>query len=439
MKTQRPNLFQALLLLLLALMLYGCPEADPEDVPPRVRILSPDDNAYILRGTQVRIEVNAYDPNGSVVSLYIGIDNDDVTHFGIGHGPDYVYTWNTTEVSLGDHRIYALAVDMDNVTDSTDIRVEIYEGNSPPVASFTIDPPSGSINTTFGFDASNSHDNEDPTELLQVRWDWEGDGSWDTQFTTEKAANHQYSQDATYHVKLEVKDSEGLTDVDSLLLLVQETGWNPGEPCPGVPPVTYENRVYTPIIIGEQCWLKENMNVGIMINGNDEPSNNGTIEKYCYANVLAYCDMYGGLYKWDEMMQYVTTEGARGICPPGWHIPTDEEWKQLEGVVDSHYGYPDPQWDGIEFRGYDGGYNVKTTALWANDGDGADLFGFSVAPGGYRGLNGFFYIQESTGYWTSSEAVSIESWFRQLYYYSDQIWRNATTKEAGFSVRCIQD
>jgi uncharacterized protein (TIGR02145 family) len=203
--------------------------------------------------------------------------------------------------------------------------------------------------------------------------------------------------------------------------------------------VNYENRVYNPIIIGDQCWLKENMNVGIMINGNDDPSDNGTIEKYCYANVPAYCDMYGGLYKWDEMMQYISTEGAQGICPPGWHIPTDEEWKQLEGAVDSQYGYPDPQWEGIEFRGYDCGYNIKTTALWSGDGNGSDLFGFSAAPGGYRGLNGFYYIQESMGFWTSSEAVSTESWFRQLYYYSDKIWRNKTIKEAGFSVRCIKD
>ena len=44
-------------------------------------------------------------------------------------------------------------------------------------------------------------------------------------------------------------------------------------------------------------------------------------------------------------MKYTTKEGAQGICPPGWHIPTDEEWKLLEGEVDSQYEFPDPEWD----------------------------------------------------------------------------------------------
>ncbi len=51
------------------------------------------------------------------------------------------------------------------------------------------------------------------------------------------------------------------------------------------------------------------------------------------------------LYQWEEMMQYTTQQGAQGICPPGWHLPTDEEWKVLEGAVDSQYGIGDPEWD----------------------------------------------------------------------------------------------
>ena len=82
-----------------------------------------------------------------------------------------------------------------------------------------------------------------------------------------------------------------------------------------------------------------------MIHGTMEQSNNGIIEKYCYNNEPDSCTKYGGLYQWNEMMQYTTQQGAQGICPPGWHLPTDEEWKVLEGAVDSQYGIGDPEWD----------------------------------------------------------------------------------------------
>ena len=74
-------------------------------------------------------------------------------------------------------------------------------------------------------------------------------------------------------------------------------------------------------------------------------TDNGTMEKYCYNNEPDSCTKYGGLYQWDEMMQYTTQQGVQGICPPGWHLPTDEEWKVLEGAVDSQYGIGDPEWD----------------------------------------------------------------------------------------------
>lgn len=63
--------------------------------------------------------------------------------------------------------------------------------------------------------------------------------------------------------------------------------------------------------------------------------NNGVIEKYCYDNKSANCNKFGGLYQWNEAMQYVTTEGTRGICPEGWHIPTLSEMKELESYVNN--------------------------------------------------------------------------------------------------------
>ena len=64
--------------------------------------------------------------------------------------------------------------------------------------------------------------------------------------------------------------------------------------------------------------------MGTMINGISNQTNNDTLEKYCYNDDTANCSIYGGLYQWNEAMQYVTTSGAQGICPTGWHIPTTE-------------------------------------------------------------------------------------------------------------------
>lgn len=86
--------------------------------------------------------------------------------------------------------------------------------------------------------------------------------------------------------------------------------------------VSHEGKTYQTVLIGTQCWFKDNLDIGQQINSLLNPSNNGTIEKYCYDNLPTNCAIYGGLYSWDEAMKYVTTEGSQGICPAGWHIPT---------------------------------------------------------------------------------------------------------------------
>jgi uncharacterized protein (TIGR02145 family) len=68
--------------------------------------------------------------------------------------------------------------------------------------------------------------------------------------------------------------------------------------------------------VGDKCWLKENLNVGTMILSEQNQSDNGLIEKYCYGDLPANCETYGGLYQWREAMQYIATPGTQGICPP---------------------------------------------------------------------------------------------------------------------------
>jgi uncharacterized protein (TIGR02145 family) len=213
-------------------------------------------------------------------------------------------------------------------------------------------------------------------------------------------------------------------------------------PCSDITSFTYAGKVYNTVQIGTQCWLKENLDVGTMIPGVEEMTDNGILEKYCYNDEPDSCVKYGGLYQWWEVMQYTTHEGARGICPIGWHQPTDEEWKVLEGTVDSKYGIGDQTWDDGEGRGYDAGANLKTTSGWYVNGNspGTDLFGFSGLPGGYRYDEGNFTSIGDYGIWLSStEKDSYSSWGRYLGYFTAQVYRYQFNKDYGFSVRCLKD
>jgi uncharacterized protein (TIGR02145 family) len=212
-------------------------------------------------------------------------------------------------------------------------------------------------------------------------------------------------------------------------------------PCPGTPTVTYEGQVYNTIQIFSQCWLKENLNVGTMIIGTQNMINNSVIEKYCYNNKVDSCTKYGGLYQWDEMMQYNLQQGVQGICPSGWHLPMDEEWMVLEGAVDSHYGIGEPEWDMYDDRGFDAGTNLKSLSGWFSEGNGTDLFGFSGLPGGYRDGIGFFfgYIRHNGYWWTSTEYTYGNVWNRKLKYINPGIYRLLNTKGNGYSVRCLKD
>lgn len=204
-------------------------------------------------------------------------------------------------------------------------------------------------------------------------------------------------------------------------------------PCPGVQSVEYGGQTYNTVQIGGQCWLRENINIGTMITG--DPSNNSMIEKYCYDNDPGNCLLYGGLYMWDEMMQYTTQAGSKGICPQGWHIPTDAEWCTL-GL------YADPSIDcnAIGWSGINAGFRLKSTSGWKEDGNGSDAFNFTALPSGDRNLNGGFDgLQEYAGFWSSSDDFSDNAWIRSFDYSLNGIGRTQNGKDDAFALRCLKD
>ncbi len=194
--------------------------------------------------------------------------------------------------------------------------------------------------------------------------------------------------------------------------------------CPGTPTVTYEGKTYNTVQIGTQCWLKENLNVGTRINGTQEPSNNGTIEKYCYEDNEAYCDTFGGLYQWKESLQYILTPGATGICPTGWHIPTRPEFEILAAAVNSD------------------GNALKALGQGTGIGAGTNTSGFSALLSGYRESGGSFNsLAQLTEFWVS-EASHFNQIMEQtlvLRYNSPNCELGIEYISYGLSVRCVKD
>jgi len=203
-----------------------------------------------------------------------------------------------------------------------------------------------------------------------------------------------------------------------------------------------DGQTYNTVKIGNQCWMAENLNIGEMINGSVDMTNNEVIEKYCYDNDPANCETYGGLYLWNEMMQYVIDTAVQGICPAYWHLPTDFEWKILEGTVDSQYFISDPIWNGSGWRGYDAGFNLKSIRGWYEGGNGSGLYSYEALPGGLRSNGGnFSYLTGLAYFWMSSEYRSNFACTRFLASNNNEVQRihNQNDVGLGFSVRCVKD
>ena len=204
-----------------------------------------------------------------------------------------------------------------------------------------------------------------------------------------------------------------------------------------------DNNIYNTVLIGTQCWMKENLNIGTMINGSNGQTDNGTIERYCYDDNTANCDTYGGLYQWNEMMQYVTTEGTQGICPTGWHLPTDADWMTMEESLGMCSGTGSGCSGGPGWRGTDEGSKLAgNEPLWTNgsldQNANFGTSGFTGLPGGYRTQGSFDLLTVGTYFWSSSENGT-SPWHRYLLHSMTQVSRGNYSQAFGFSVRCLRD
>ena len=220
-----------------------------------------------------------------------------------------------------------------------------------------------------------------------------------------------------------------------------------------------DGKSYNTVLIGTQCWMKDNLNIGTTINSITNQTNNATIEKYCNYDDNANCTTYGGLYQWAETVQYlngatnssswspVPTGNVQGICPNGWHIPSQDEWTTLERTIcTSGTCVTDFPYDitTIGYRGTDEGGKLKETGTthWVSPNTGAtNTSGFTGLPGGHRDFPGIYESNPFVNgwYWSSTEFNSTNAWDRLLNNNESTVSRNGNEKQFGFSVRCVKD
>ena len=220
---------------------------------------------------------------------------------------------------------------------------------------------------------------------------------------------------------------------------------------------------------GTQVWMAANMNVGTMKNDSYEQNNDNQVEKYCYNNSPANCNTYGGLYQWAEAIQAPYTantssytgywatcdpcisNGRQGICPQGYHIPTDLEWSRYEWCVE-YYIAPTGNtslstfqniigWRGTNDPNIGPGAKLKASPINTPSWNGTNASGFTALPGGDRSNfdGGFYNFGTHSGFWTATESANNSAWYHTLVTGIPESGRWDFFKLMGYFVRCLRD
>ncbi len=205
--------------------------------------------------------------------------------------------------------------------------------------------------------------------------------------------------------------------------------------------IDIDSNVYKTVKIGNLWWMAENLKVSRYRNGvfvtelKDSAEwvsqNNGGRCKYDDSNLEAP----GFLYNWYA----IANENI--LAPEGWHIPTDEEWKELEKTL----GMTQEEADKLTWRGTDQGDKLKSNdqSDWTAFGNvfSTNLSGFTALGGSCRVFNGYWGDPglKATGFWWTASVNGDNAWYRYLDYKNSNIFRSHVDKHYGFSIRCVKD
>jgi len=209
-----------------------------------------------------------------------------------------------------------------------------------------------------------------------------------------------------------------------------------------------DNQSYKTVIVGEQCWMAENLKFLPFVS---PPESDSGIYVYGYfgdnvneAKQTINYQTYGVLYNWATAMGLPNHYNSKswsgsdslhqGICPNGWHLPSDSEWEKLELFLKMSSNLADSNNIGLK---------IKSATLWYNNGKGTNETGFSALPSGFRYREGLFDKIGRYGYfWTSTQCPSFceqSANYRYLIFSNNKIHSSYPSKNNGLPVRCIKN
>ena len=222
-------------------------------------------------------------------------------------------------------------------------------------------------------------------------------------------------------------NGDGFIGVDDILgaLSFYDNAWDgpvsPSWSCGEA--ITYAGVGYSTVQIGDQCWFAENLRTTTYLNGEAIPQNLSDGDwSSTTSGAMAF---YGNVPTNSGLYNFFAVDDARGLCPSGWHVPTDGEWTVMTDLLGGESV---------------AGGQMKATYGWSGGGNGTNSSGFSGLPGGYRfDYNGGFANAGSYGYWWSSSPSGSNAWYRYLSDFSESVSRHSLNQRYGFSVRCVRD
>jgi uncharacterized protein (TIGR02145 family) len=176
-----------------------------------------------------------------------------------------------------------------------------------------------------------------------------------------------------------------------------------------------DNKIYQTVQIGTQCWMATNLNYGTFLASTQDQRDNCIVEKYCYNDTPVNCTTYGGLYQWDKLMLFDETPGSQGFCPPGWHIPIENEWNTLFATFINNGFAGSP----LKYSGYSG---------------------FNALLSGARLINkGWDYQVFATFFWSSTPSSVTNAWAHGMNEDDPSVSLYPASRANAFSVRCLRD
>jgi uncharacterized protein (TIGR02145 family) len=218
----------------------------------------------------------------------------------------------------GMHKLILTATDELGLSNSCEKEFYVIKENRPPDPGIELSTPYGNINTSFYLSTWPSRDDVDPPSELLYRWDFEGDGVWDTGWSDEKALFHQFNIPGTYWITLQTMDTGGEKGTTKVRVMVSASAAQTG-----YIKDNRDNKFYGTVKIGLQWWMSDNLNYEI------DP-------KMGYSFQMCLDEEYGSLYEGYTAVDFINA--GYDLCPKGWRLPTKEDWLELREHIPASGG-----------------------------------------------------------------------------------------------------